>query len=102
MDSDDLNSIGVLETSNKILIDPIWGTDRPEIPFNPSILSSSRCYRDTIKIAKKMKEESNARRLCTCTMSLLEHAFHGDGIFLSVGTPTRPSHGYSGIATTAR
>jgi Xaa-Pro aminopeptidase len=32
--SDDDEPIGVLETSNPNLIDPIWGESRPEVPYN--------------------------------------------------------------------
>jgi Xaa-Pro aminopeptidase len=32
---DDSVQVGVLETSNENLIDPIWGTDRPEVPYSP-------------------------------------------------------------------
>ena len=31
--------IGELDTSNSNLIDPIWGQDRPEVPYNPFVSS---------------------------------------------------------------
>jgi Xaa-Pro aminopeptidase len=72
MDADDSTPIGVLETSNENLIDPIWGSDRPEIPFNPFRVhpieyAGITVAEKIVKIRKEMKAKK-ATLAVFCTL----------------------------------